>query len=178
MATTTTVIWERDRALAQPVFFPVSVSKLLVMFVCTFGLYQYYWFYQNWKLEQARSRKKMIPFWRAVFAVGWAQPLFDRIARRAQDEGLRPGFSASPMGGLFAVLTLLVKLPDPYWLVTLLTIVPVLYVHRTATAINRKAAPDAPVNAKLSGLNILGVVIGGLLLLVVLLGTFLPAEPT
>lgn len=172
----TKVIWERDSAATQPVFFPVSVSKLLVMCVCTFGGYQYYWFYRNWKLEQARSRKKMMPFWRAVFSVVWAQPLFERIARRAQDEGVRPGFSPSPMAGLFMVLTLLVKLPDPYWLVSLLAIVPVLRVHRTATEINRRVSPDAAVNASFSRLNIAGVVVGGLFLLAVVLATFFPAE--
>jgi hypothetical protein len=170
-----TIIWERNSGAARPVYFPVSVPKLLVMSVCTFGVYEFYWFYMNWKLEQVRSSKKMMPFWRALFSVVWAQSLFERIARRAQDEGVRPQFSPSPMAFLFLVLMLSMKLPDPYWVISLLTIVPILRVHRTAIAINRRATPDAPVNAKFGALNILGVVIGGLALLVLVLDVFFPA---
>jgi hypothetical protein len=172
----TTVIWERDRTATQAVFFAVSIPKLIVMSLFTLGLYDYYWFYKNWKLVQARSRKKMMPFWRAVFSVAWAQPLFERIARRAQDEGIRPGFSPSPMAGLFILLTLSVKLPDPYWLVSFLAFLPVLRVHRTAVAINRRVAPDAQVNAAFSPLNILGIVVGGVVILAGVLAAFLPAQ--
>ncbi len=37
-----------------PIFFPASRTKLLVMSLCTFGLYEYYWFYKNWKLVRDR----------------------------------------------------------------------------------------------------------------------------
>ncbi|MFN2564970.1 MAG: hypothetical protein ABR499_08175 [Gemmatimonadaceae bacterium] len=171
---TSTIIWERDAAIAQPVFFPVSIAKLLVMSVFTIGLYELYWFYENWKLVQARTRKRMMPFWRAFFALIWAEPLFKRVAARALDEGVRPVFSPSPMAGLFILLTLSFKLPDPYSLVCFLSVIPLLRVQRAVIEINRRAAPDAPVNAKFSALNVAAAVIGGLVLALIILGSFLP----
>ena len=31
-------------------FFPTSKTKLIVMSVCTFSIYIFYWFYKNWKI--------------------------------------------------------------------------------------------------------------------------------
>ena len=38
----------------EPHFFPVSGLKLVVMSTVTFGLYEIYWFYQNWWLVKQR----------------------------------------------------------------------------------------------------------------------------
>ena len=35
--------------LTAPLYFPVSTTKLIVMSVCSFGLYESYWFYKHWK---------------------------------------------------------------------------------------------------------------------------------
>jgi hypothetical protein len=171
-----TVVWERDRGAAQPVYFPVSVRKLFVMSLATWGLYEFYWFYENWKLVHARSRKRMMPFWRAFFAPVWAERLFKYIANRALDEGVRPRFSPSPMAGLFALLLISVKLPDPYSLVAFFSFIPLLRVQRAVIEINRRVAPDAPVNARFSALNVVGIVIGGLLLLLVVVRSLVPEQ--
>ena len=57
-----------------PPFFTASVLKLIVMSVCTMGIYQLYWFYKNWKLIKDRTGQKIRPFWRAFFL------LYGRIA--------------------------------------------------------------------------------------------------
>lgn len=171
-----TVIWERNAVAARPIFFPVSITKLLVMSVCTLGLYELYWFYENWRLVQARTGKRMMPFWRAVFAVVWAEPLFKRVANRALDEGVRPVFSPSPLAFLFIALTLSWKLPDPYSLVALLSALPLARVQRAVIEINRRVAPDAPLNARFSALNVAGAVAGGVLVLLLVVASFLP-EP-
>jgi hypothetical protein len=53
----------------QPIFFPVSPLKLVVMSTVTFGIYELYWFYQNWKLVKHRTRRDIMPFWRAFLRV-------------------------------------------------------------------------------------------------------------
>jgi hypothetical protein len=45
-----------------PLFFPVSVFKLLVLLFCTLGMYEYYWFYMNWKLVRDRTHEDISPF--------------------------------------------------------------------------------------------------------------------
>jgi hypothetical protein len=118
----------------------------------------------------------MMPFWRAFFSVVWAHDLFDQIEKRARDEGVRPGFSPSPMTGLFILLSLSWRLPDPYWLIAMLSFLPLLPVQRAATEINRRVSPDAPANARFGALNIAGIVIGSVLLLLMIASFLLPAE--
>ena len=36
--------------IESPIFFPVSTLKLILMSIVTFGSYEIYWFYKNWKL--------------------------------------------------------------------------------------------------------------------------------
>src|SRR5580698_7122097 len=61
------------------VFFPVSPLKLVVMSTVTFGLYEVYWFYQNWKLIKQRTGLNIMPFWRAVFGVLFCYPFFREV---------------------------------------------------------------------------------------------------
>jgi hypothetical protein len=71
-----------------------------------------------------------------------------------------------PAGSLaLAVLALALaaNLPDPYWPVTLLSFVVLFPVQSAVNRVNRQLAPDADPNARFSGWNIAGVIIGGLL---------------
>jgi len=36
-------------------FFTTSTLKFVVMSICTFGLYELYWFYKNWVQVKARD---------------------------------------------------------------------------------------------------------------------------
>lgn len=51
----------------QPVLFPVSPLKLVVMSTVTLGIYEIYWFYKNWKLVKQQTDRDIMPFWRAFF---------------------------------------------------------------------------------------------------------------
>ena len=44
--------------LDKYVFFPVSVSKLVLMYMVTLGLYQLYWFYKNWMVIREREERE------------------------------------------------------------------------------------------------------------------------
>ena len=68
------------------------------------------------------------------------------------------------------------RLPDPYWLVSYLSFVPLLPVQSAVNRLNSVAAPDAPRNDSYSGANVVMIVVGGLLLALAIFGTFLPAE--
>jgi hypothetical protein len=41
---------------SQAPYFAVSLLKLTVMSVCTFGIYELYWFYKNWRLIMEREK--------------------------------------------------------------------------------------------------------------------------
>ena len=72
----------------QPIFFPVSSLKLVVMCIVTFGIYEVYWFYKNWKLIKQRTASDIMPFWRAFFAVLFCYSCFKRIEEAATSRGL------------------------------------------------------------------------------------------
>jgi len=82
----------------KPLYFPVSKLKLILMSLCTLGLYELYWFYKNWKLIKTRTGQNQSPFWRAFFSIIFCYQLFKHIQVSADSKGcnralIRGGFS-------------------------------------------------------------------------------------
>jgi hypothetical protein len=59
-------------------FFDVSVVKLVVMSLVTFGAYQIFWFYKNWQVAKQRGEDVM-PLVRAIFSIFFAYKLFKNV---------------------------------------------------------------------------------------------------
>ena len=157
----------------EPVFFPVSLLKLGLLSLATLGLYEVYWFYKNWQCLQRLGKKLNAPI-RAVFYPLTAYWLFKPIEEQARKAGL-----SLAGGGLAAVVFLfgaLWRLPEPWWLVSLLGFLPLLPVQRVVNDLNRQVAPEAERNTRFTGANIAALIIGGLLLAMVILGSFLPEK--
>ena len=49
-------------------YFEVALGKVVVMSLVTFGLYELYWMYQQWKRVKIRTMEDLSPFWRTFFA--------------------------------------------------------------------------------------------------------------
>jgi hypothetical protein len=77
--------------IGQAPFFRVSVLKLIVLSVCTGGLYQLYWFFKNWQLESERrgGGRYVAPAVHVIFAYFLCYRLFRSVARLADDVGVR-----------------------------------------------------------------------------------------
>lgn len=99
-------------------YFPVSSLKLVVMSLCTFGIYEIYWFYKNWCIIQERERLDIIPFGRAFFAYFFCYSLFKKTQVTAETRQTQTSIDPGPLAAGWIVLTFLWKLPDPYWLIT------------------------------------------------------------
>lgn len=160
----------------DPIYFPVSTTKLIVMSLCSLGLYQLYWFYQHWKLERNRTGESLSPFWRAFFAPLFAYSLFTRIQEFGQQASLPVGYSAGGLTLAFIVLNVSWRLPDPFWLISMLAFLPLLPVRTAVAAINRGQAPLADTNQRFSAANIMLVLVGIPLVLLGLVATFVPEE--
>src|SRR5688500_20300310 len=80
------------------VFFAVSMLKLTVMGVFTFGFYNVYWFYKNWKCVQQLGDDVNAPI-RAVFYPLVSYGLFKRVREHAARVGVAAGCPA----GMLAV---------------------------------------------------------------------------
>jgi hypothetical protein len=151
-------------------YFPVSLLKLSVMCLATFNIYQIYWSYKNWKSAQRLANSNANAPIRAFFYGLTSYWLFKHIGEHAKS--VDPGVSlpAGPLALAVLALVLAANLPDPYWLVTLLGFLPLLPVQGAVNRVNLQLAPDADPNARFSGWNIAGVVLGGLLVGLAVLG--------
>jgi hypothetical protein len=154
--------------------FAVSLVKLAVMSLCTLGLYELYWAYKHWDAERRRERENLSPFWRAFFAPLWGFSLFPRIQRLAATHGVPATWSGSGLGLSYFLLNLTWRLPGALWLVSLLKVVPLLFVQRSVNTLNAAVVPSAPRNEGFSGVNIAAILVGGLLLLFAIWGSLLP----
>jgi hypothetical protein len=115
------------------------------------------------------------PFWRAFFAVFFVHQLFARVNQRAQENKL-PGIAAGPLAAGWIIATLLWRLPDPYWLVTYVAVFFLLPVQKAINRINASTVVGHDTNSRYTRWQVAIVVIGGLLLMLAVIGTFLPEE--
>ena len=115
-------------------FYPTNLLKFSVLSVATFGLYELYWFYKCWKYVKIKE-ENIYPFWRAFFASFWTYALCMRIF-----EGKYKGWSVIIFLSYF-VIYVLWRLPDPYWLLSFLTFVPILPLVKKTNNLNAQALP-------------------------------------
>jgi hypothetical protein len=157
-------------------WFAVSTRKLLVMSLCTLTLYNLFWFYKQWWRVKQRDGSAILPFWRTVFAVFYVYPLFKRIRAEGHEAGVGTRFEAGTMAVLFILISLTAYLPDPLALVSMLSALGLMPAQDLANRINAQAAPEHPRNDRYSGLNVVGIVLGGLTLVMAVFGSFMPEE--
>lgn len=174
----------QDAPIASPMprgrtalpLFPVATHKFIVLSICTGGIYELYWCYQNWKRLKQTSAEHLSPFWRAFFAPLWGFSLFKRVAVLAGATDVPVQWSSGLLATLYLVASALWKLPDPWWLISLGSFAPMIPVQQAAQRINAHYSaqcPEAPNNTY-STANLATIVVGVLLLILVIIGTFVP----
>lgn len=158
----------------EPWYFPVSVSKLLVMSIASFGAYQIYWHYRNWKRYRARSTRRFSVLLRTFFAPLFCFRLFERMHHDSREAGL----AGLPEPGVLALaylcLNALLALPEPWWVLTFLNVVPLMVVQARVNQLHAAVTPTARRNDAYSGANVALIVAGVFLFLMMLLGLLFP----
>jgi hypothetical protein len=161
----------------KPPCFSVSLLKLGVLSVTTFGLYDLYWMYQNWKLVKEREGQNLMPFWRAFFAVIWIYPLLKRI-RETLVAHKTIAHEDDLAAGMFAIAWILIyflyKLPDPFWCLSSLSFIALIPVQSKVNEMNSVAAPNHPLNSRFTWANWLWIILGGFLTILAVIGSFQP----
>jgi hypothetical protein len=160
----------------EPPFFAVSVVKLAVMCLCTFTLYEVYWFYKNWQRIADREQLTAWPLLRAIFAVLYCYPCFARMRDHEGASQLNSRLPALPLAIGFIVTTLTWRLPDPWSLISLSSLLFLLPVQHYANRLNAEARPSHDRNSRFGAWNWVAVIIGGGLALLVMAGIFLGPE--
>lgn len=158
----------------QPYFFAPSTLKFFLMSACTIGIYELYWFYKNWVLIKARANKGIMPFWRAFFAPLWAYSCFKYVKLAANEKGVPAPSLIGLLALFYFILQSLWRLPNPYWLASILSFVPLLPMNAAALEINKKIGAIGSENSKFTPWNWVALVGGGLLLAFAIIGSFIP----
>jgi hypothetical protein len=144
------------------VYFPVSLTKLVVMSLFTFGLYQPYWLFCQWCYVRDNENSEISVILRLFFPGIFCYPLFRRIRATADAEKISPSFAAGPLAGAWVLLALLTNLPGPLVLLFPLVAFTLLPVQKTVNAINAAADPEHDRNATFTLWNKIAIVFGGL----------------
>jgi len=151
---------------------PLAIHKPVLMSLATFGVYDVYWLYRNWSRVREKTGRSLSPFWRAIFAPLWAFSLFEEVKDQARPAGVDVPWNPMALGLLFFVLSMLWRLPDPWWLVSYVGFVPLLPVQATINdlAARRGVKPDSTFQVQ----HVVVLVVGALFLLLAIIGTLLP----
>ncbi len=97
-----------------PEFFPVSEGKLMTLYILSFGLYGIYWFYKNWKLQQPRMEKNILPMMRAIFSIFFTHSLFKIINQRAKQLDTKHRFNANVLATFFVATIVVSNIIDNF----------------------------------------------------------------
>lgn len=160
----------------QPPFFAVSLPKLAVLSLCTLGLYELYWFYKNWQIIRDREQSNIAPALRAFFAVIFCYACLARIRDHGEELGVKPSLAAGAYAMGWILTTVLWKLPDPYWLISMAAVAFLLPVQAYANRVNAAAAPGHDCNSRFTASSWITTVVGGAFLFLAVVGTFMPEQ--
>ena len=153
-------------------FMSLPISKLLLMSITTFGLYELFWSYKYWKSVQAFQRKRISPFWRALFNGITNFMLFPIIAQYIKKKSKK-----EPEHILLAIIYIAfascASLDNPFWLLSFLTIIPLIIIQERINDINANYKTNAE-NNEWSVANGIWMLPGMILLFLAIIGTFLP----
>ena len=159
-----------DMAASNVPFFLVGTGKFVALCVVTFGLYQAYWFYQQWRQLRDVDREDVWPILRTAFAGLFSYWLFERVTQESDRQGV-PGL-ASPflLAGLYFVAISSRYFGAPVWAPLVGTVAILGYVQSCINALPTVRALD-PVrrNARFSKLNWAGAAGGAVLTALILL---------
>jgi hypothetical protein len=75
--------------------FAVPSEKLVLMSACTFGLYCWYWLFQNWSRICKIRNRSFSPLVRTWLFPHYNRSLFEEIKALAKEKGLQVGWSAT-----------------------------------------------------------------------------------
>jgi hypothetical protein len=159
----------------QPLFFPVSLLKLLVMSTVTFGLYELFWFYKNWKFIQARNPwRRVMPLWRVFWGFFYCYSCFKEIREESKTRGVSLSLPAGLLATIWIVLQLAWKFPGPLCMLGWLTPLALIPLQLAVNKLNRLVAPQHNANSRFSAWNIVGIVFGGIMIIIMIIGLFSP----
>ena len=155
----------------------LSTQKFIILSVCSLGLYEVWWIYKSWDFFRDKDNLDIMPIARAIFAIFFLNSLFEKIQHFSKSKGYTKTFSSFGNFIGFIGLNFVSRLPDPYWLVSFLS---VLFLIPALESLNYgiKNSGDYKVieNGKYNNRQIGLIIVGAIMWILVLIGMFFPPE--
>lgn len=155
-------------------YFAVGAVKFSLMSLTTFGLYTVYWFYQNWMIIRDREHSDISPFWRAFFSPLWTFSMGTRLAEQAKAQNVPITLPVATLGILYLLFGAVARLPSPFWLLAFFAFIPILPFEFAVRRLDGNGSLAKPIYGHYSGWNIAWLVVGSLLLVLTVIGSFIP----
>ena len=140
-----------------PSWFAVGPAKLIAMSIVTLGLYQLYWFYQQWRRVRDGGENVSV-LARSLFGVIFSYSLFRRVIASAPDAA--PAGGAGALAVIYGLLCIASRLPLPFAAIAVLSVLPLAAIQRIASAVAEHDFPAADPNCRLMAANWVAVVAG------------------
>jgi hypothetical protein len=101
----------------------ISLNKFIFLSIISFGTYEIWWIYKAWKFFQQKEKLDIMPAARAIFAIFFLNSLFVKTLELAKEKGYQENYSSISLCVGFFLVNVLSKLPDPFWLISIMSFV-------------------------------------------------------
>lgn len=160
------------------------VRHLVWLAILSFGLYELYWFYRNWRAIKAVTTHDFSPGWRTaglfvpIANVFMVYHLFRLAYSMADTPDRQPAFTPGRQTLVYFLLVAVSNVPGPFWPLTFLTVLPMIPVQAELNRFWAAQQPERPVRETYSSVETVILALGMLIMMVVLFGmTAVPAGP-
>lgn len=149
---------------AQPIW------HFFLLSVLTFSVYEIYWFYRNWKQLKNYKILEISPGWRTVgllipiYGLYLAYTQLRDIKDFSKTAGINKDYPPVMALFLWIAINALSKLPYPFMLLSMLSVLPLLMVQDTLNSCWEKVELDLPIRTRFTGGEIAIIIIGGIFL--------------
>ena len=128
------------------IFQTTPLRKIIFLSIVTFGIYDIIWCYGLWKSLINKTNYKANPFLRSIFAGIMNFTLFPLINDYLKKHE-REGFSSVIFASLYLFMIMLSKLPEPYFLLSILAIFILVKIQKEINSVNKKFYPQEISNS-------------------------------
>ncbi len=158
-----------EQKIAVHFYYAVPKTKFILLFVCTLGLYQLYWFAKNWMLIRQQEKSKIKPIARAIFSILFYSDLANRVLKTARTMGYSKQYSPTFLAIAYFATSLTWRLPGAWLLIGFISFLPLIPVVQATNFINEHSE-DATIDSNYHIGEIIAAILGGIYLLLMIIG--------
>lgn len=152
----------------------ISTSKFVIFSILSFGLYNYWWMFKEWRFFQQKENIKIMPAFRAIFAIFFLYSLLKRIISFAESAQYSKNYSSGFLYIAYIFTPILTSSMDPYGVIIILTTVYLIPAFQAINYAKRNSENIQTIELnKLTTPQIILVILGSIFWLLVIASFFI-----